>query len=152
MIGRRFLLAAPAVMLVEGCAGGPPPPAVVDLTIRANPDINPNPAGTPVSVAVKLFSLTASGRFSSADVYSLMQREAAVLGTESTGSEEVVVRPGETRKVTLSPKPGTRFLGVAVLFRAIDSAQWRAIAPIAESGLTRLSLTLSGNRATLVSA
>jgi type VI secretion system protein VasD len=151
MIARRLLLAAPAVLLVEGC-GGPPPPAVVDLTIRANPDINPNPAGTPVSVAVRLFSLSASGRFSSADVFSLMQREAAVLGTESMGSEEVVVRPGETRKVNLSPKPGTRFIGVAVLFRAIDSAQWRAIAPIAESGLTRLQLTLSGNQATLVSA
>ncbi|MBL6613105.1 MAG: type VI secretion system lipoprotein TssJ [Reyranella sp.] len=151
MIGRRFLLAAPAIVLVEGC-GGPPPPAVVDLTIKANPDINPNPAGTPVSVAVRLFSLTAGGRFASADVYSLMQREAQVLGTESTGSEEVVVRPGETRKVTLSPKPGTRLLGVAVLFRAIDGAQWRASAPIAESGLTRLVLTLSGNQATLVSA
>lgn len=138
-------------MLVEAC-GGPPPPAVVDLTIRANPDINPNPAGTPVSVAVRLYSLTSRGRFSSADVYSLMQREAAVLGTESLGSEEVVVRPGETRKVNLSPKPGTRFLGVAVLFRAIDSAQWRAVAPIAESGLTKLQLTLSGTQATLVSA
>ena len=148
MIGRRLLLAAPAVMLLEGC-GGPPPPAVVDLTIRANPDINPNPAGTPVSVAVRLFSLSASGRFSSADVFSLMQREAAVLGTESLGSEEVVVRPGETRKVNLTPKPGTRFLGVAVLFRAIDGAQWRAISPIAESGLTKLTLTLSGNQATL---
>ena len=148
MIGRRILLAAPAVMLVEGC-GGPPAPAVVDLTIRANADINPNPAGTPVSVAVRLFSLTGRGRFSSADVYSLMQREAAVLGAESMGSEEVVVRPGETRKVNLTPKPGTRFLGVAVLFRAIDSAQWRAVAPIAESGLTRLTLTLSGNQATL---
>jgi type VI secretion system protein VasD len=152
MIRRRLLLAAPAVLLIEGCGGGPPPPAVVDLTIRANPDINPNPAGTPVSVAVRLFSLSARGRFASADVYSLMQREAAVLGTESTGSEEVVVRPGETRKVNLTPKPGTRFLGVAVLFRAIDSAQWRAIAPIAESGLTRLQLTLSGNQAALVSA
>ena len=54
--------------------------------------------------------------------------------TKARGSEEVVVRPGETRKVTLTPKPGVRFLGIAVLFRDIDRAQWRAIAPIAASG------------------
>jgi type VI secretion system protein VasD len=151
MIARRLLLVAPAVLLVASC-GGPPAPPVVDLTIRANPDINPNAAGTPVSVAVRLYSLNARGRFASADVYSLMQREAAALGTESAGSEEVVVRPGETRKITLAPKPGVRFLGVAVLFRDIDRAQWRAVAPIAESGLTRLALSIGGNRAALVSA
>jgi len=125
MISRRLLLGAmPGALLLEGC-GGPPAPPVVDVTVRANPDINPNPAGTPVSVAVRFYSLNARGKFESADVYSLMQREAQTLGTESVGSEEVVVRPGETRKVTLMPKPGVRFVGIAVLFRDIDRAQWR---------------------------
>ena len=151
MIGRRLLLgAAPAALLAGGCAG-PPAPPVVDLTVRAGPDINPNPAGTPVSVALRLYSLTARGRFEAADVYSLMQREAQVLGAESAGFEEVVVRPGDVRKVTLMPKPGVRFVGIAVLFRDIDRAQWRLVAPIAESGLTRLALSISGNRAALVS-
>jgi type VI secretion system protein VasD len=150
MIGRRLLLAAaPAALLIEGC-GGPPAPPVVDVTVRATADINPNPAGTPVSVAVRLYSLTARGRFESADVYSLMQREAQTLGTESMGFEEVVVRPGETRKVTLVPKPGVRFIGIAVLFRDIDRAQWRMVAPIAESGLSRFALSISGTRAALV--
>lgn len=151
MISRRLLMAVPAVLCVASC-GGPPPPPTVDLTIRAAPDVNPNPAGTPVSVAVRLYSLNARGRFASADVYSLMQREAQVLGTESAGSEEVVVRPGETRKITLMPKPGVRFVGIAVLFRDIDRAQWRAMAPIAESGLTRLALTINGTTAALVPA
>ena len=150
MIGRRSLLGAvPAALVVEGCAG-PPSPPVVDLTIRASPDINPNTMGTPVSVAVRFYSLNARGRFEAADVYSLMQREAQTLGTESAGSEEVVVRPGETRKVTLMPKPGVRFIGIAVLFRDIDRAQWRMVAPIAESGLTRLAISISGTRAALV--
>jgi type VI secretion system protein VasD len=150
MIGRRLLIGAvPVALLIEGC-GGPPPPPVVDLTIRANSDINPDRMGTPVSVAVRFYSLTARGKFESADVYSLMQREAQTLGTESVGSEEVVVRPGETRKVTLMPKPGVRFVGIAVMFRDIDRAQWRMVAPIAESGLTRLTISISGTRAALV--
>jgi type VI secretion system protein VasD len=52
----------------------------------------------------------------------------------------------------LSPKPGVRYLGVAVLFREIDRAQWRAIAPIAAIGLTKLALTVSRNKAVLESA
>ena len=151
MIDRRRLLfgVVPAALLVEGC-GGPPAPAVVEVTIRANSNINPNPAGTPVSVAVRLYSLNARARFDSADVFSLMQREAQTLGTESAGAEEVVVRPGETRKVTLMPKPGVRFLGVAVLFRDIDRSQWRMVAPIAESGPSRFAISISGTSAALV--
>jgi type VI secretion system protein VasD len=149
MIARRKLLLASSFLPVAGCGGGPPPPAVVDLTIRASPGINPNSAGTPVAVAVRVYSLNNRGRFSSADAYALMEREAAVLGDESAGSEEAVVRPGETRKLTLSPKMGVRYIGVAVLFREIDRAQWRAVASIAPAGLTRLTLTIGANRADL---
>lgn len=151
MIARRLLLVGPALLSVAGC-GGPPAPAVVDLTIKASSDVNPNPAGTPVSVAVRLYSLMGRGRFMSADSYALMDREKATLGDESAGSEEIVLRPGETRKMTLAPKPLVRYLGVAVLFREIDRAQWRAIAPVAASGLTRLALTISHNKAVLESA
>lgn len=148
MIARRLLIVAPALLSIASCAG-PPAPAVVELSIRASGDLNPTAAGTPVSVAVRLYSLNARGRFMSADAYALMDRERAVLGDESAGSEEVVVRPGETRKLTLTPKPGVQFLGVAVLFRDIDRAQWRAIAPIAASGLTRLALVIGRNKAAL---
>jgi type VI secretion system protein VasD len=148
MITRRLLLAGPMVLSVARC-GGPPPPATVELSIKAGADLNPNPAGTPVSVAVRLYSLMANGRFSSADAYALMDRERTTLGDESAGSQEVVVRPGEIRKLTLAPKPGVRFLGVVVLFRDIDRAQWRAISAIAPSGLTRLTLAIDHNRAVL---
>jgi type VI secretion system protein VasD len=152
MIARRKLLLASSVLPLAGCAGGPPAPAVVDLTIKAGANINPNAAGTPVSVAVRVYSLMNRGRFSSADAYALMERESATLGDESAGMEEAVVRPGETRKLTLSPKMGVRYIGVAVLFREIDRAQWRAVAGIAPTGLTRLTLTISGTRADLESA
>jgi type VI secretion system protein VasD len=141
VIARRLLLGTPALALVASC--GPPPPAVVDLTVKASPDLNRNQAGTPLSVAVRLYSLNDRARFATADAYGLMSRENAV---------EIVVRPGETRKVTMAPKPGVRFLGVAVLFHDIDRAQWRAIAPIAASGTTRLVLAIGSNKAELGAA
>ena len=99
MIARRLLLVGPALLSVAGC-GGPPAPAVVELSIKASPDLNPNPAGTPVSVAVRLYSLMGRGRFMSADAYALMDREKATLGDESAGSEEIVLRPGEIRDLS----------------------------------------------------
>jgi len=152
MMSRRRLLLASSVLPVAGCAGGPPAPAVVDLTIRAGPNINPSTAGTPLAVAVRVYTLMNRGRFMSADAYALMERESAVLGDEGGGSEEAVVRPGETRTLALSPKPGVRYIGVAVLFREIDRSQWRAVASIAPSGLTRLTLTIGPNRADLQTA
>lgn len=147
MTGRRLLLLTPALALIASC--GPPPPAVVELTIKAGPDLNRNPAGTPLAVAVRLYSLNARARFTTADAFALMERDRAVLGDEGTRSDEIVVRPGETRKVVLAPKPDVRFLGVAVLFQDIDRAQWRAIAPIAASGTTRLVLAIGSNKAVL---
>jgi type VI secretion system protein VasD len=149
-MGRRSLLLTPAAMLITSC--GPPPPAVVDLTVKAGPDLNRNQAGTPLSVAVRLYALNARARFAAADAYALMERDRAVLGDEGTRADELVVRPGETRNLTIAPKPDVRFLGVAVLFQDIDRAQWRAIAPIAASGTTRLVLAIGSNKAVLESA
>jgi len=87
-----------------------------------------------------------------ADAFALMDRDRAVLADEGTRAEEIVVRPGETRNITLAPKPDVRFIGVAVLFQEIDRSQWRAVAPIAPSGLTRLVLSIGANRATLEAA
>jgi len=150
VIARRLLLGTPALALIASC--GPPPPAAVDLVVKASPDLNRNQAGTPLSVAVRLYSLNDRARFATADAYALMERENTVLGEERAGSEEIVVRPGETRKVTMTPKPGVQFLGAAVLFHDIDRAQWRAIAPIAASGTTRLVLAIGSNKAELEAA
>ena len=71
MIARRLLLMTPALALVASC--GPPPPAVVDLAVKASPDLNRNAAGTPLSVAVRLYSLNDRARFATADAYGLMR-------------------------------------------------------------------------------
>jgi type VI secretion system protein VasD len=148
---RRTFLAVPAAAVTAGCAG-PPAPAVVNLTIKASSDLNRNAAGTPLAVAVRLYTLNARARFMTADAFALMDRDRAVLADEGTRAEEIVVRPGETRNITLAPKPDVRFIGVAVLFQDIDRSQWRAVAPIAPSGLTRLVLSIGANRATLEAA
>jgi type VI secretion system protein VasD len=101
-------------------------------------------------VAIRLFYLTATAKFERADVFALTEHERATLGEDSAGSEEFVLRPGESRSITRTPKSGVQFLGAAVLFRDIDSATWRMVQPVAASGPTHLRLAITGIKATLV--
>jgi type VI secretion system protein VasD len=148
---RRNFLTAAAVTLLSGC-GGAPAPAVVELTITAGRDLNQDAAGTPRSVAVRVYGLSSQARFSSADAFALMDRDKAVLADEGSLAEAVVIKPGETRKLTLMPKPGVRYIGTVVLFQDIDRARWRGVAAIAPEGLTRLTLALGSNSAQLGAA
>ncbi len=149
MISRRAVLALPAALAACATPPPPPPPPVLDLTIIGGPDQNPDHAGRPAPVAVRLYQLAATGKFESADVFALKDKEAQTLGDQSLGSEQIIVRPGETKAVKRELKPGVQFLGVAVLFRDIDRAHWRVVNPVAPHGPTRLTLKIHGVTATL---
>jgi len=144
------VLAGAAVLLATG--GGQPPPPVVDLTITIGPGINPGLDGRPLPVAVRLYLLTAAGKFEGADVFALIEREQATLGAELIAREELTFTPGSTRQITREADSRTRFLGAAVLFRDIDRARWKAIAPVASTGTTRLRLAADRIEATLTPA
>jgi type VI secretion system protein VasD len=145
-------LAAAGASLLHGCASPPPPPPTLELTVEAGADQNPDVVGKPAPVAVHIFQLASTARFERADVFALIEREKETLGEEGLGSEEFVVAPGENRKITRDLKVNTQFLGVAVLFRDIDHATWRAVAPVARSGPSKLVLRTKGIVATLASA
>jgi type VI secretion system protein VasD len=150
LIARRALLAV-AALAAATAASGPPPPAVGMLTIIAGADQNPGTSGNPAPVAIRVYELAASAKFERADVFALTESEQQTLGADDLGSEEFVLRPGETRVVTRGLKAGTQMIGVVVLFRDIDHAVWRAVAPVGVSGpthlvlrTTRLGVTLTG--------
>lgn len=147
---RRLLLGGAAATFCT--AGGQPPPPVVDLTIVIGAAVNPGIDGRPLPVAVRIYLLSAAGRFEAADVFALIEREPATLGAELIAREELTFPPGSTRQITREADSRTRFLGAAVLFRDIDRARWKAIAPVASTGTTRLRLTADRLEAALTSA
>jgi type VI secretion system protein VasD len=149
-LARRTVLWAPA--LLAGCGGAPPPPpppAVLTLTVNAGKNQNPEANGAPAPVAIRIYQLTATGTFERADVFALSEHEAATLGADLLQSEAFDFAPGETRVLKRTLKPGTQFLGVTVLFRDIDHANWRAVAPVAASGGSSLTLATSALQVTL---
>lgn len=127
----------------------PPQPPVLDLTATGGADQNPGGSGGAAPVQVQLYQLADTGAFERADVFALADRARATLGDALLGSETFALAPGETRKITRDLKPDTRFIGMAVLFRDIDRAVWRATAPAAPHGPTRLALATKGLTMTL---
>jgi type VI secretion system protein VasD len=157
LTARRAILALALTGLLGCIAGspaaaglfGPDPPGVLTLNLVAGADQNPDSSGHPSSIAVRLFMLADVAKFTSADVFALNEREQQTLGPDGLGSEQFVLAPRETKTVTRELKPGVRFIGVAVLFRDIDRAQWRVVSPVAATGTTRRAPTIGALSAKL---
>ena len=142
MISRRHLLPLGPALMLAHCAPGPKPPAVLTITMIGSADQNPSPTGAASPVAVRLFQLTQTAKFERADVFALIEREQQTLGQDNAGSQEFVLSPGETLTKTFELKTGVQAIGVVALYRDIDRAQWRAVAPVATSGPTQLVLNV----------
>jgi type VI secretion system protein VasD len=139
---KSLLVAGFAVLLgMAGCS--PPPPPVLTLTINGTNDQNPDPTGRSSPVAVRVYQLSGTGKFEQADVFALKDNEQKALGQDAaTASTEYLVAPGDNKTITVNLKPNVSAIGVAVLYRDIDRAAWRADAPAAANGPTKLTATV----------
>jgi type VI secretion system protein VasD len=146
---RKFLLLPVALLLPAGlllarCSPPPKPPAVLTLTMVGGADQNPDPGGKAAPVAVKVYQLTATAKFESSDWTALTEHEQQTLGQEEAApAQQFVVAPGETQTKTFELKTGVQNIGIVALYRDIDHAQWRAMAPAADSGPTKLTLNIA---------
>ena len=139
------LLALSTITLV-GCGKSdpppPPPPPVLELTVSGSADQNLGADGTPRPVAVHLYQLAATDKFTNADGFAWVEHEQSTLGADELSSSEFVLKPSEKQEIKQDLKPGTKALGVAVWFYDINNAQWRASAPVAANGTTKLVLNV----------
>ena len=143
MICRRGLLLLAAPLALAHCAPPPKPPAVLTITMIGSADQNPDLGGKASPVAVRIYQLTATAKFERADVFALTEHEQQTLGTDDAGSQEFVLSPNETQTKTFELKPMVQAVGIVVLYRDIDQSQWRADAPVADSGPTKLLLNVN---------
>ncbi len=154
---RRSLLSMPALigapLLLSGCGGKePPPPPVLELTIIGGANQNADSSGKPSPIALRLYELTGTGKFERADAFALIDRDKATLGGDSAVSEEFLIAPGETRPVTHALLPNAQFVGIIAVYRDIDRAVWRATAPVARNGVTKLVVRTDALKVTLTPA
>ncbi len=118
------------LLLLQACGGAPKlPDTTPDTTLAAklvaSDDLNSGGGQKARPVVVRLYELRTAGAFSSADFYSLYEREAQTLGSDLLGREEISLAPGQRHPIDKVISPETAYLGVLVAFRDIDRAAWR---------------------------
>jgi type VI secretion system protein VasD len=131
---------AVAALLVAGCASAPKPTEITGL-LQASANINPSVSKRASPLLVRVYELKSTTAFNSADFVSLYQRDAAELGAEMVAREEFVLNPGDSRPLTKTAAPETRFVGVLAAFRDLDHAKWRSVVAIQPGQKQRLVIS-----------
>ncbi len=119
-----------ALLLLGGCADKKPSPTVIDLAISAGLDINPNAQGRASPVVLRVYHLASPNAFEEADFFQLFEQDAAILGQDMIGREEIIVTPGAAQTVSQEVAPEVRHLGVIAAYRETETSVWRASAVV----------------------
>jgi type VI secretion system protein VasD len=148
-MNRRLIPGFLGLLALAGCSS-PPPPPVLTLTINGSAEQNPDATGHASPVAVRVYQLTGTAKFEQSDVFALKDNAAKTLGPEeATGSQEFLIAPGDSKTVKIDLKPSVSSIGVAVMYRDIDQAKWRAAEAAKPSGPTTLTATVGKLAVTL---
>ena len=155
---RSVLLGVMGCAVLAACAGKPPKPAKAHLSIAASADTNPDVAGRPSPVVVRLYQLKDAEAFSNANFFAIFDQEEATLGGSLLSREEFVLNPGESRSLDIAVANEAKFVGLAAAFRDIRNTKWREIQAAPVKGLTdmikkdALKIVVERSRVTLAIA
>ena len=145
---RRFGFVILAGALVAACAPEAPKqpdPTVAQVTISASADANPDPTGRASPAVVFVYALKPGAPFATGSYDALTGGELGDLSTSMNRIARLVIVPGKSTKKIFELPPGTSDVGVAVAYRQIDTAKWRASAPVTANAVTLLNATIGAN-------
>ncbi|MEN6437766.1 MAG: type VI secretion system lipoprotein TssJ [Syntrophobacter sp.] len=134
---KRFLILI--AFLMAACASAPPPPpppppppapTQVILEIETFGNLNPNPAGQPSPLVLRVYALKSPSLFNSADFISLYEKDKTLLGADLIQKHEFILQPNEKKTQRLVLPDDTRAIGAFAAFRQYQQAQWRALANV----------------------
>lgn len=142
-------------LLLAGCAGDPPAqavapaPTVVHLRIVSAGDSNPDSAGNAAPLMLRIYELREQSSFNAADFFTLFDKDQATLAADLQRRQELLLKPGDSRTLTLQPADEVRTLGFFGAFRQLDTAQWRATADLLPHQTQQLTIKVNANRLTV---
>jgi type VI secretion system protein VasD len=116
------------------------PPTIVISELAASSDVNPNVAGTPSPIFVRVYELKAPTAFAATDFFSLWEDDGKALGKDLEDRQEVVLSPGQQSKLEREFGASSRFLGVAAAYQDLPNATWRAIQPVPPNKTTTVQI------------
>lgn len=125
------------------------PVSAINIRIVTGTGTNPDGAGRPSPLLLRLYELKDVSKFDATDFFDLYEHGQEVLGTTLLRSDEIMLTPGTQTAIALTPQPDMRFLGVFAAFRDLGSAQWRGTAPIEAGKTTGVEIRINGTQLTI---
>ncbi len=148
-IARSLAFVALLGVLAAGCSSDPPPPppepTVAQVNVTATEEANPDPTGRASPSVVFLYALKPGAPFETAEQDALLGDELGALAETMTRIARMVVVPGKTEKRIFELPDGITQVGIAVAYRQIETAKWRAKATVEENEVTLLLAEIGGS-------
>jgi len=109
-----------------GCASGP---KNYEIKAVADPVINRDVSGSPLSVVVHIYQLKDPGEFSklTSDTLASGRPLSELLGKDLLEVNEVLLVPGSTENRSDKIQPDARHVGIVAFFRQPDQHYWRVL-------------------------
>lgn len=104
----------------------------IKVKLIAAKDINLNEKGEPSPLSITIYGLKDVDFFENSDFFSITDNTNPALKEESSILYEGILKPGETRKVSVSPDKEDITLGITAAYREIDKAGWSEIIALEE--------------------
>lgn len=125
----KVTIAASLALVLSACGSAPqvpPQPRDILAEISAAADVNPDVAGRPSPLVLRIILLADPAPFIHASFEALSPDSEAALGASRLDEIRVTVRPGERLNLPLTVQHNARAIGVIAEFADLLSAQWRA--------------------------
>jgi type VI secretion system protein VasD len=119
-----------------GCAAkpppvaAPPPPVPLRVSVHVAADANPDIAGRPSPVVVRVYMLRSNDAFKGQDLEPLYFRDKEVLAADLVSREEWTLHPGETHDATWMVPPDVHAVGMMAALREYRGLPWKLEVPI----------------------
>ena len=142
---RPSLLTVLGICISAGCSSAPPPPplpTLVNITITASPDMNPDASGQAQPLMLRVYRLASANTFERADYFQLMNNGKELLGADLVGEDDFTMTPGGEKTISYELPPPVRAIGIAASFQDIDNTKWRATLPVSANQTTSARITL----------
>ncbi len=123
-------LCAIALFLLSGCGSNSATPPVrelrqLELTVVASDRVNPDSQGQATPIEIRIYELKNDAAFTTADYWSLQDKDKAVLAEDLLHRDSFILRPGEVKTLRRSLDAQTTALGIIAGYRVLGKSVWR---------------------------